>query len=410
MSAAAVSAESRLLTGRAFDDYLDIVRAAARTVDRFGDEVDDLDRAEWYRFVTRLMRNGFERFVENCEPERPRLRDTPWRQAINFQSPDQDHLLAEFVDGRHDYRITGNRGTIPYFVIASWHAPQPAAPGAQDWAPLGEDGLAAFDPATLTTTGFLQSDAIRFAPHGDFEIIVSREKPAGDVAWLPITEDCVGLLVRTVYHLREETIAPVMRIERLDGAAPRPIRPADMADALAKAGQVVLAYAALVRRWWQDNLAQRPNRIRFSRAVYLSNGGVPDRHHGFGTWQCAADEALVIRFTPTPCDYWIFQLCNIWQENLDTYEDGGGHVQKYRAVAEPDGSILIVIAASDPGIGGNRIDPYGHRHGGMSLRLIKTEGEPPAVSLWRVPFAELAAKGRALLDATAPIESGDITD
>jgi len=405
-----VSASQRLLSGRAFDDYLDIVRAAARTVDRFGDEVDDLDRAEWYRFVTRLMRNGFERFVENCEPERPRLRDTPWRQGINFQSPDQDHLLAEFVDGSHDYLITGNRGTIPYFVVASWSAPQPAHPGDRDWAARGLDGLKDFDPATLTTTGFLQSDAIPFDANGDFEIVVSRRKPEDGRAWLPITEGCVGLLVRTVYHLREETIAPVMRIARMDGAVPRAITPTDMADALAKAGQVVLAYAELVRRWWQDNLGKRPNRIRFSRAVYLSNGGVPDRHHGFGTWDCGAEEALVLRFTPTPCDYWIFQLCTIWQENLDNYEDGGGHVQKYRATYEPDGSVVVVIAAEDPGIGGNHIDPYAHRHGGMSLRLIKTEGQPPAVSLWRLPLARLKAEGRAALDHVAPIVSGEITD
>lgn len=405
-----MTAADRLLSGRAFDDMLDVIRSAARTIDRFGDDVDDLDRAEWYRFVTRLMRNGFERFVENTEPERPRLRDTPWRQAINFQSPDQDHLLAEFVDGSYDYRITGNRGTIPYFVIASWRAPQPANLGARDWAGRGVEGLTEFDPATLTTTGFVQSDAISFDADGNFEVIVSQTKPADGVAWLPITGDCVGLLVRTVYHLREETIAPTMRIERLDGATPRPLAPADMADGLAKSGQVVLAYAELVRRWWQDNLGKRPNRIRFSRAVYLSNGGVPDRHHGFGTWECGPDEALVLRFMPTPCDYWIFQLCNIWQENLDNYEDGGGYVQKYRAVYEPDGSVLVVVSAEDPGIGGNWVDPFGHAHGGMSLRLIKTQGEPPPVTLWRLPRAALHAGGRAALDAVAPIVSGDITD
>lgn len=400
----------RLLSGRAWDDYCELIRGAGRFVDRFGDEVDDLDRAEWYRFVTRLMRNGFERFVENCEPERPRLRDTPWRQGINFQSPDQDHLLTEFVDGRHAYRITGNRGTIPYFVMAAWTAPQPADCGARDWANRGTDGLAEFDPATLRTTGFLQSDAIHFDEAGNFEIIVATERPADATDWLPITGDCVGLLVRTVYHLREETIAPTMRIERIDGAAPRPIAPADMADALAKAGQLVLGYAELVRSWWQDNLGRRPNRIRFSRAVYLSNGGVPDRHHGFGTWDCALDEALVIEFTPTPCDYWIFQLCNIWQENLDNYEDGGGHVQKYRAQVEADGLVRVVVAARDPGIGGNWIDPYGHVHGGMSLRLIKTEGEPPAVRLRRVPLPKLETLGIAALDEVEPIVSGEITD
>jgi hypothetical protein len=68
------------------------------------------------------------------------------------------------------------------------------------------------------------------------------------------------------------------------------------------------------------------------------------------------------------------------------------------------------VASGDAGVGGNSIDPYGHAHGGMSLRLIKTQGEPPPVSLWRVPLARLRAEGRALLDATAPILSGEITD
>lgn len=400
----------RLKSGEAWDDFCETIRQAGRMVDRFGDDVDDVDRAEWYRFLTRLMRNGFERFVENCEPERPRLRDAPWRQGINFQSPDQDHLLAEFVDGSYDYKITGNRGTIPYFVMASWSARQPAQPGAQNWADKGVGGLSEFDPATLRTTGFIQSDAIQFDEQGNFEVIVSRNKPEGDVAWLPITQDCIGLLVRTVYHRRDETVAPVMTIERLDGAKPQPLTQANVSDNLAKAGQLVLAYAELVRSWWQDNLAQRPNRIRFSREVYLSNGGVPDRHHGFGTWAKNPDEALVLRFTPTPADYWIFQLCNIWQENLDCYEDGQGYVQKYTATYEPDGSVLVVVADENPNIGGNWVDPYGHAHGGWSLRLIKTEGEPPAVTLHKVSLDSLKKHGLAALEGVEPVISGDITD
>jgi hypothetical protein len=403
-------AAERLLAGRAWDDFCEQVRLAGHMVDRFGDTADELDRAEWYRFVTRLMRNGFERFVENCEPERPRLRDAPWRQGINFQSPDQDHLLAEFADGSHDYRISGNRGTIPYFVMAAWSAGQPRDLGEHDWAPRGIAGLAEFDPATLRTTGFLPSDAIRFDADGNFEVIVSREKPVNDKDWLPITQDCVGVLVRTVYHRRAQTIAPSMRIERLDDAPPRSTGPAQMSEALAKSAQLVLGYAELVRCWWQDNLGKRPNHIRFSRTVYLSNGGVPDRHHGFGTWECAPDEALMLSFTPTPCDYWIFQLCNIWQENLDNYEDGDGYVQKYTAVYEPDGSVRVIIAEGDPGIGGNWIRPCAHVHGGMSLRLIKIEGEPPQVTLHRVALAALQTQGLAALAAIEPIVSGEVGD
>jgi hypothetical protein len=403
-------AAARLLSGRAWDDFCEQIRLAGHMIERFGDTADELDRAEWYRFMTRLMRNGFERFMENCEPERPRLRDAPWRQGMNFQSPDQDHLLAEFVDGRHDYRISGTRGTIPYFVMASWTAPQPADLGERDWSGQGVAGLAEFDPAMLRTTGFLQSDLIHFDAAGNFMVTVSRERPADGSDWLPISGDCVGILVRTVYHRRELTEAPRMRIERLDGAQPRPLQPAEVSASLAKSAQLVMGYAELVRSWWQDNLGKRPNRIRFSRAVYLSNGGVPDRHHGFGTWERARDEALVISFVPTPCDYWIFQLCNIWQENLDNYEDGDGYVQKYRAAYAADGTVRIVIAEQEPGIAGNWIRPLSHIHGGMSLRLIKTAGEPPAVTLWRLPVARLQGEGLAALADIEPISSGEIED
>lgn len=402
-------ATERLLSGAAWDDFCDQLRSAGHMIRQFEDR-DALDTAEWYRFMTRLARNGFERFVENCEPERPRLRDTPWRQSINFQSPDQDHLLAEFIDGSADYRITGNRGTLPYFVLGAWTARQPADLAARDWAEAGVAGLQQFDPAMLRTTGFLQSDSIPFDADGNFEVIVSARDPGDGRAWLPITPDCVGILVRTVYHLRERTVPPTMSIARIDNARPRPLAPADVSAGLAKSAQVALGYAELVRSWWQDNLGKRPNRIRFSRAVYLSNGGVPDRHHGFGTWQCGDGEALVLRFTPVACDYWIFQLCNMWQENLDTYEDGGGHVQKYRAVFEPDGSVIVVVAERDPGIGGNVIDRFGHRHGGMSLRFIKTAGDPPPVALWRLPLDRLKAEGRAALTRAEATVSGEITD
>lgn len=401
----AESAQDRLLSGRAWDDFCEVLRQAGHAIDQWGDIPTPLDRAEWYRFCSRLVRNGLERFMENCEPERPRLRDAPWRQSINFQSPDQDHLLAEFVDGSHDYRITGNRGGVPYFVMASWTAPQPGDAGARDWATAGVDGLKEFNPAILRTTHFLQSDAITFDKDGNFEVIVSQKPQPGN--WLPMTADCVGLLIRVVYHERAKEAPPTMRIERIDNPKPRPVTAAEVSTALAKTGQTVLGYAELVRSWWHDNLAQRPNQIRFSQATYLSNGGVPDRHHGFGTWEKASGEALVIEFTPPECEYWIFQLCNLWQENLDNYEDGQGYVSKFTADYLDGGLVRIVIADTNPGIAGNWVDPFGHVHGGMSLRLIKTPVAPP-VKLYRVALERLQSEGLGALTGLTPILSGEV--
>jgi hypothetical protein len=400
------AAKQRLLTGRAWDDFCETLRVAGHAIDDWGEEPDELDRSEWYRFLTRIARNGLERFVENCEPDRPRLRDAPWRQSINVQCPDQDHLLAEFVDGSHEYRIRGRRGTIPYFVMAAWSAAQPADLGARDWAPQGAKGLRDFDPATLRTTSFLRSDQIRFASDGSFEVILSQREQAGN--WLALRPDSVGVLIRTVHHDRRSEEPARFEIERVDRPKPRPLRPGEISAGLAKAAQTVLGYSELVRAWWQDDLGQRPNQLRFSQATYLSNGGVPDRHFAFGAWRKTTSQALVLHFRPPECEYWIFQLCNLWQENLDNYEDGQGYVTKFTARHESDGSVRIVVAERDPGIGGNWIDPFGHTSGIMGLRLIQTT-EPPPVLIHLVELAELERRGVAVLTPESGLASGELT-
>ncbi len=400
-------AHDRLVSGAAWDDFCETLKTAGRVIEAFGDEPSDLERAEWYRFLSRMVRNGFERMVENCEPDRPRLRDAPWRQSINVQSPDQDHLMCEFVNGEHAYRIRGHRGTIPYFIMATWTAPQPADLGARDWAPQGVAGLKEFDPTNLTTTSFLSSRDIDFDEHGNFEVLVQQDPPARN--GLALQPETTGILIRTVFSDRSSVTPPSMTIERQDDVKPRPIRPAEMSEGLAKAGQIVLGYAELVRAWWFDNLSRRPNTIDFSEATYLSNGGVLDRLHGFGGWQKPAGGALVVRFTPAECEHWILQVCNRWQENLDVYEDGQGYITKFTAKYEDDGQVLAVMADRDPGIGGNWIDTFEHEAGVFSLRLIQTEGAPD-VRIWPVALDALESKGLAALDGIQPIESGGVSD
>jgi hypothetical protein len=408
-------AAGRLLSGAAWEDFCETLKVAGRMIDQFGEQPSDLDRAEWYRFLTRLTRSGLERLVENNEPTRPRLRDMVWRQSINFQTVDQDHLMCQFDEAR-DYRITGMRGTIPYFVMAVLTAPAPRNPGEQDWAPSGVKGLEIFDPANLKTTAFLASQQLAIAGDGTFEIILSQNDPGAGKTWLKLQPDTNCILIRFVWSDRTTQLAPALTIERMDGAQPEPLTPALMANNLAWAGQNVLGYAELVRNWWQGNqgnFSAKLNRLDFSRAQYLSNGGVPDRHVAFGGWEKGVDEALVLEFIPPPCEYWNFQICNIWQENLDTFEDGNGWVNNNRFVAEPDGRVRIVIAERDPGrtggLSANWVNSFGHDKGQWGLRFVQTE-ITPAVSLWRVPIDRLERDGAAALEADQAVLTGQFVD
>lgn len=404
-------AAERLLSGRAWEDFCDTLKAAGKMIDEFGSQPSDLDRAEWYRFLTRVTRSSFERLIENAEPTRPRLRDMVWRQSINFQTVDQDHLMCQFDEAR-DYRIVGTRGTIPYFVLAALTAPAPDDAGARDWAFRGVAGLPEFDPSNLTTTAFLGSQQLRIADDGIVEIILSQNDPGDDKNWLRLDRETNCILIRHVWSDRANEVSPDLRIERMDGAVPEPLTPALMANGLAWSGQAVIGYAELVRNWWQGNrgnFSSKLNRLDFSQEQYLSNGGVPDRHVAFGGWQKGLDEALVLEFVPPVCEYWNFQICNMWQENLDTFEEGNGWVSNYRFHAEPDGKVRIVISERDPGIGGNWISSFGHDKGEWALRFIRTAVTPP-VKLWRLPLAELKTHGEAALDPASAVDTGQFVD
>ncbi|MDE2436206.1 MAG: hypothetical protein KGM49_08105, partial [Sphingomonadales bacterium] len=320
-------------------------------------------------------------------------------------------LMCQFDEAR-DYVITGTRGTIPYFVMALCTCPAPQVPGAQDWAPQGLAGLAGFDPSNLKTTGFLHSGQMTVDAGGRFEVVLSQRDPGDGRNWLRLTPETNCILIRLVWNDRAQEVAPAMTIARADHAAPEPASPTLIADGLAWTAQAVLGYAELVRNWWQGsqgNFSARLNRLDYSRAQYLSNGGVPDRHVAFGGWEKMADEALVLEFTPPPCEYWNFQLCNVWQENLDTFEDGNGWINNHRHVTEADGRVRVVIAERDPGLGGNWIDSYGHERGIWGLRFVQTETTAP-VRLWRVPLEALERGGLGALDQAAAVATGQFVD
>lgn len=411
MASPSETARQRLVSGQAWDDFCDTLKLAGRHINAVNEPLSDLDRAEWYRFVTRVTRSSMERLLENAEPTRPRLRDMVWRQSINVQTVDQDHLMCQFDEAR-DYRITGSRGTIPYFVMAVLTCPAPDDAGAQDWAAKGLEGLKEFDPSNLKTTGFLASQQIKVEADGTFEIILSQNDPGEGRNWLRLTPDTNCIMIRLVWSDRTREVAPAMTIERMDGAAPEPVTPALIADNLAWTAQAVLGYAELVRNWWQGtqgNFSAKLNRLDYSRAQYLSNGGVPDRHVAFGGWEKGLDEAIVLEFTPPECEYWNFQLCNIWQENLDTFEDGNGWINNTRHVVESDGTVRVVIAERDPGMGGNWINSYGHERGIWGLRFVQTADTAP-VRLWRVPLAALESDGLGALDPAQVVHTGQFVD
>jgi hypothetical protein len=64
-------AEERILDGRVWTDFCERLKQTGRFVRAPGVPTDLMNRALGYRFLTRILRAGLERFVDYADPEYP---------------------------------------------------------------------------------------------------------------------------------------------------------------------------------------------------------------------------------------------------------------------------------------------------------------------------------------------------
>lgn len=319
-----------------------------------GNPSGPVDRAEGFRYLTRLLRLGLEQNLEARDPAYPFFYQMSHTTAkIGADNPDNVYWNAR-ISGEHEYRITVRRGTMPYFSILS-----------NAWR-YEEDG-------TNVGTGKLVDDDIEWNGDGSAEIIAStRQQPRN---WLPLAKDSNTIIVRQSYLDRANERPGEFRIERIGTTAPpAPYGPETLAAGLADTANFVRGIASTFIDW--ARLFRRsPNSFAdIDQSMFQKGGGATDIHYAHIYWKLAPDEALLVEVTPPECYYWNFQLDNWWMESLD-YRFCQVTINKHSARMEPDGGLLIVIAARDPGIG-NWMDTCGHDEGTGLLRWAGAESVP----------------------------------
>ena len=343
-----------LRSGKAWAEFCDAIRRAGDVVLREASPRDPLDVAEGYRYVARILRLALEQQLENSDALVPRFqRGLSETIKLGNDNPDQVPLLAA-LDGRHEYRIRGRRGTVAYLSFGTYLG--------GDYGRSGRSGC----------SGSLDAADLAVEADGRFEIAVACERRPGN--WLPMEPDTNQLIVRQTRLRPSETLAE-LAIERLGAQGPpRPLDAAELQRRLAAAARYVHG-SVNVFADWAEAFAAHPNELRpLDEAVKLGAHGDPRIHYLNGYWTLGPDEALLLEFTPPACDYWSFQLNNYWLESLD-YRYHRIALNKASAAPEPDGSVRIAVAHADPGLP-NWIETAGHRHGTMVLRFINAAEHP----------------------------------
>jgi hypothetical protein len=359
-------AAARLLGGASWKEFCASLARAGDVILADTSPSDPLDRAEGFRYLSRLTRAALETFVEYSDPEAPAFHRPVHETAkIGADNPD-NHYLRTAISGRYEYRIRGKRGSVHYLGF-----------GAQS------PGVASSGDSRQS--GYLEASQLEIAPDGRFEILLSREPRPGN--WLPLAENTESLIVRQTFLDRAREVPAELSIERIDGGGlPRPLTPERLDAGLRAAAGLVNGCAALFASWARGFERSANELPEFDASVSLGAGGDPNITYYHSYWRLAPDEALVIEVLPPECESWNFQLDNWWMESLD-YRYHRIHVNKHTARYEPDGSLRIAVAHEDPGIA-NWIETAGHRHGTMCFRWIGAK-EHPRPRTRVVPLAEL---------------------
>ncbi len=359
----------RLMTGRSWEEFCRTLESAGKTILAEGSPTSPIDRAEGFRYLSRLARAALETFVEFADPLAPVLHRPVHETAkIGADNPDNYYQHAT-ISGQHEYRITGTRGTIHYLDFATQSS-----------------GVAS--SGSSRQGGHLDAADLEIGPDGRFEIWLSCEPKKTN--WLRMTPDTTALIVRQTYLDRDREEPAQLHIERMGGdGKPTPLTPEALDAGFRAASGLVVGCAALFSGWAQGFQKHTNELPKFSDAISMGAGGDPNIGYYHSYWKLGPDEALVIEVKPPVCESWNFQLDNHWMESLD-YRHHRIHVNKHTARYRKDGSVRIVVTHRDPGVE-NWIETAGHSQGTMCFRWIRADAHPqPATRVVKV--SELGAR------------------
>jgi len=282
-------------------------------------------------------------------------------QHLGSPNPDTVYRRAP-VDDTTTYRITGERGTAWQVTVM---------------------------PFTEMMQGFAPFDLTEVAhgPDGRFEVIASRERPAGyDGDWWPLEPGTASLWIRSVSDRWGVERDPRIAITRLD--TPARTRPTgDATRAQLRALGVMVERIVEYGMRHVDELIAEGSVNRMKTVDYGASGAMPLQHYHEGVFQLADDEALLVEAClPEDVEYFSWSLTDRMLVTLD-WTHAQTSLNRAQADVDADGVLRVVVSKADPGIA-NWMDTTGYRSGVLQCREIGSV-EVPEIAARVVRLASL---------------------
>jgi hypothetical protein len=380
-------ADPRVMSGAAWDELCEAIRAAGRLV--LGEDVraSPRQRAEGFRYLTRFLAAGIAVCVEHADPDQPELcRMIEASAKWGLDMPDCLYLFAPL---RWDavYRLRGERGSANHLDVQ-----------------VNSGHFASGDIGSWGTVDSRHGDELELGADGSLEITLAADPRPGN--WLRLAPEAEFVLIRQYFADWERERPATLWIEREGGEvlAPPP-RTDQIAARLARLAEWLTKGGALWERMSRGLLSMPPNSLVFhDPAAAGERTGLAGQAYGMGNFRCGPDEAVLIEFPVPLCRHWSVSLADVYWESLD-YASHQSSLNGAQAEIGPDGVFRGVIAHRDPGVA-NWLDTTGHAEGSLAVRFLLAEGASKP-TLRVVPFTELRRHLPPGLRTVSPAERAE---
>lgn len=353
--------------------YCDRIRDVGCEILASAEALDGVNQAEGLRYLTRMLRGSFEKFVEFADPLDPVMfKMCDERSGYGGDNPDNIYTASPIQAGEI-YEITGNRGSVWQFNFNMFK--------------FGTD-------SQYELLGHLKDKDIECDAEGNFTVVLGGEPREKN--WLPIPPGANQIMLRQTFcdRSKEQEINPVIRLLTRN-AEPSPMDLEAMVSKL-NGAERFFADTGLLMHSWSKDFAKLTNSLPLTDPDWIAaGGGDPSAFFYISSWQIQPGQALLVHMPDFPEGrLWNLALFNFWFESLD-YVNFRIHTNSEICHKNPDGSITLVIANDDPGVD-NWLNATGHLQGNMILRAWTGGVRPgdPQTELVTIADTDWSAKFR----------------
>jgi hypothetical protein len=343
----------RLLTGEAWREWCERLKAAGDRILESDFPDDERTRTEGFRALTRLLGYATRIELEAADPAFPDfVRYGEPHSQWGGPNPDNSYLRA-VIDPRQSYRIWADVEGL-FQAIFCQHEGDVQL---EQYGVYHERHLDSFE---IDDDGFL-------------ELILSPDEHEKN--WIPSHPDARFFSIRLYVSDWENHTAPTFHIERIgaEGIAPAAQSAGDVARGLERAISWVERSSTHWNRDTREALETATPNI--AEPVRTEPGGADNIAYGRCLWNLDEDEALILTTEVPIAQYWGFTIHTM------TWFESGDFARRQTSLSgdqihlDGDGLARLVLSARDPGVP-NWIDTEGRQNGLLTYRWAWAETMP----------------------------------